>query len=131
MQPDGAESVRLLIPRERVEDDLEPIVSIYRNLGSESGAAVVQRALSDLGLALAVLAECMARRDLAGLRLALRRVDGMAESLGFVTLTLVCADLRRCLDLGDPTASAAVWARLCRVAEQALGIEACGHGGAR
>jgi hypothetical protein len=131
MQPDAAEAVRQLVPRERVEEDMEPIVQIYRNLGSESGAAVVQRALSDLGLALAVLAECMARSDVAKLHPALRRVDAMAEALGFVTLTLVCSDLRRCLDRGDATAAAAVWARLCRVAEHALGITACDGGSAR
>lgn len=131
MQPDVADSIRPLIPRERVEEDPEPIVAIYRDLGSESATAVVQRALSDLGLALAVLADAMARRDLGDVRPALRRVDGMADSLGFVTLGLVCADLRRCLDQGEATAVAAVWARLCRVAEVALGIKACGHGDAR
>ena len=30
------------------------------------------------------------------------------------------AELRLCLSRGDPTAIAAVWARLCRVAEKAL-----------
>ena len=131
MRTDAADSVRVLVPRERVEEDLEPIVSIYRNLGTDSGASVVKRALSDLGLALAVLAERMARRDLADIRPALRRVEGMANSLGFVTLGCVCSHLDRCLEGGDPTAAAAVWARLCRVAELALGMEACGGDGAR
>ncbi|MEY4982440.1 MAG: hypothetical protein RIR62_706 [Pseudomonadota bacterium] len=131
MRTDAADTVRVLVPRERVEEDLEPIVSIYRNLGSDSGASVVQRALSDLGLALAVLADRMSRRQPAEVRPALRRVEGMANGLGFVTLVAVCGDLDRCVERGDATASAAVWARLCRVAELALGMEACGGDGAR
>lgn len=131
MQTGAADSVRQLIPRERVTEDLEPIVSIYRNLGSDSGAVVVQRALSDLGLALAVLAERMVRRDLADMQQALRRVEMMAAGLGFVTLVDVCGDLRACLTRNDPTALSAVWARLCRVAEHALGMGTCGGDGAR
>lgn len=131
MQPDAGQTVCVLIPRERVEEDLRPIVLIYRNLGSDSGSAVVTRALSDLGIALAALADRMARHDLDGFAPALQRVEAMAGALGFVTLGSVCADLARCLDRGDATAAAAVWARLRRVAEHALGMEACGGDGAR
>lgn len=131
MESDAKDGVRVLVPRERVAEDLEPIVMIYRNLGSDSGAAAVKRALSELGLALAALAERMARCDRAEVRPTLRRVETLAGSLGFVTLTAVCADLSRCLDRGDATATAAVWARLCRVGEHALGMEACGGDGAR
>lgn len=131
METDAGDAVCALVPRERVAEDLEPIVMIYRNLGSDSGAAVVKRALSDLGLALAALAERMARCETGEVRAALRRVETMAGGLGFVTLVSVCADLSRCLDRGDATATAAVWARLCRVGEHALGMEACGGDGPR
>lgn len=131
MESDASNAVCALVLRERVAEDLEPIVMIYRNLGSDSGAAAVKRALSDLGLALADLAERMGRYDADAVRPALRRVETMAGALGFVTLATVCTDLSRCLDRGDPTATAAVWARLCRVGEHALGMEACGGDGAR
>ena len=44
----------------------------------------------------------------------------MAENLGMVSFEQVCGDVRTCLDTGDVTAFAAVWARLLRVAERSL-----------
>lgn len=120
MQPDMAAGVVVLAIRERVREDLEPIVTIYRNLGSDSASGVVNRALSDLGFALAGVAERMARHDLDGIAPMLRRVRMMAEGLGLLTLADVADDLEACIRRGDATASAAVWARLCRVAERAL-----------
>lgn len=120
MQPDRAAAVVVLAIREKVREDIEPIVSVYRNLGSDSAAGVVNRALSDLGLALAGVAAQMARHDPAGIGPALRQVRRMAQGLGLLTLADVAADLDRCIARDDPTATAAVWARLCRVAERAL-----------
>ena len=120
MQPERAAGVVVLAIRERVREDIEPIVSVYRNLGSDSAAGVVNRALSDLGLALAGVAAQMARRDPGGIGPALRQVRIMARGLGLLTLADVAADLDECIRRDDPTATAAVWARLCRVAERAL-----------
>jgi hypothetical protein len=44
----------------------------------------------------------------------------MAENLGLITLGLVAADLTLCITCQDVTAFSAVWARLVRVAENAL-----------
>lgn len=120
MQPDKAARVVVLPIRERVREDIEPIVTIYRNLGSDSASGVVTRALSDLGFVLAGVAERMTRHDLAGITPMLRRVRMMSEGLGLLTLADVADDLATCIARGDDTASAAVWARLCRVAERAL-----------
>ncbi len=120
MPPKPAAGVVVLTPREKVREDIEPLVTMYRNLGSESAAAVVNRSISDLGMELAGIADRMILHDLAQVTQPLARVQMLAESLGFVTLAVVSADLRLCLSRGDPTAIAAVWARLCRVAEKAL-----------
>jgi hypothetical protein len=120
MQPEMAAGVVVLAIREKVREDLEPIVSIYRNLGSDSAAGVVNRALGDLGFALAGVAERMARHELAGIAPMLRRMRLMAQGLGLLTLADVADDLDGCIARGDATATAAVWARLCRVAERAL-----------
>ena len=50
----------------------------------------------------------------------LRRLQRMAENLGLITLGLVAADLTLCITCQDVTAFSAVWARLVRVAENAL-----------
>lgn len=120
MKPDRAAGVVTLTPRERVREDIAPLVTLYRNLGSDSASAVVNRSISDLGMALAGIADRMILHDLTQVVPALGRVQHLSESLGFVTLAAVSADLRDCLVRADATATAAVWARLCRVAEKAL-----------
>jgi hypothetical protein len=50
----------------------------------------------------------------------LRRLQLMADNLGLITLGLVAADLALCISLQDVTAISAVWARLVRVADDAL-----------
>jgi hypothetical protein len=44
----------------------------------------------------------------------------MAMGVGMVSLAQVARDARLCLERGDTTAFAAVWARLVRVAERSL-----------
>lgn len=120
MPPKPAAGIVVLTPRETVREDIQPLVAMYRNLGSDSASAVVNRSISDLGIELAGIADQMILHDLGRVAQPLARVQLLAETLGFVTLALVAADLRACLRRGDPTAIAAVWARLCRVAEKAL-----------
>lgn len=115
-----AACVVVLTPRDQVREDIGPLVTMYRNLGSDSASAMVNHSLSELGLALGRIAEGMARQGGRDLRPLLTQAQRLAESLGFVTLALVCTDLVTCLGQGDATAAAAVWARLCRVAEHAL-----------
>lgn len=115
-----AASVVVLRPRDQVREDIGPLVTMYRNLGSDSASAMVNHSLSELALVLGRMAEGMARPGRRDLRPLLGQAQRLSESLGFVTLALVCTDLVICLGQGDETAAAAVWARLCRVAEHAL-----------
>ena len=115
-----ADTVVVLRPRDHVRQDGGPIATIYRNLGTDSAEQVVTRALAELALTMAGLAARVRAHDLADLGRPLRRLQGMAESLGMISLGLVAADLRICLASGDSTAFSAVWARLIRIAERAL-----------
>jgi len=113
-------NVTALRPKERVRLDAEPIASIYRNLGTSSAEQVVSRALGELALTLAGLVEQVRQRELAELGRGLRRLQRMADHLGMISLGLIAAETRICMDRADATAFAAVWARLIRVAEASL-----------
>ena len=113
-------NVTALRPKERVRLDAEPIASIYRNLGPSGAEQVVARALGELALTLAGLVEQVRRRELGDLGRGLRRLQRMADHLGMISLGLIAAEARICMDRSDATAFAAVWARLIRVAEASL-----------
>lgn len=115
-----ADNVVLLRPVERVRQDAEPIATMYRNLGTVSAEQVVTRALGELALTMAGLASQVRTHELADLSRQLRRLQRMAENLGMVSLGLVAADVRACLERADSTAFSAVWARLIRIAERSL-----------
>ncbi|QYK41642.1 MAG: hypothetical protein KF887_00395 [Paracoccaceae bacterium] len=110
-------------PIERVRQDSEPIALMYRNMGTSAAEEVVTRALAELAMTMAGLADQVRARERQDLSRQLRRLQRMAEQLGMVSLGHVAADIRRCLDQGDPTAFAAVWARLMRVAECSLAAD--------
>lgn len=112
-----------LRPREHVRQDSEPIALMYRSMGTAAAEEVVTRALTELAMAMAGLAEQVRLQDRLDLGRRLRRLQRMADQLGMVSLAQVSADIRRCLDQGDPVAFAAVWARLMRVAECSLSPE--------
>jgi hypothetical protein len=116
-------NVTALRPKERVRLDADPIASIYRDLGTSAAKQVVTRALGELALTMAGLAEQVRAHDLADLHRQLRRLQRMAEHLGMVSLGLIAAEVRVCIDGGDATAFAAVWARLMRIAERSLSTD--------
>lgn len=116
-------NVTALRPKERVRLDAEPIAAIYRDLGTTAAEQVVTRALSEVALTLAGLAEQVRERDVSDLHRQLRRLQRMADHLGMVSLGLVAAELRLCFDNGNSTAFAAVWARLMRIAERSLATD--------
>ncbi len=105
---------------ERVRQDGAPIATIYRNLGAMSGEQVVARALTELALTMAGLASQIRSHELSDVDRQLRRLQRMSENLGLISLGLIAGDVRVCLQAGNPTAFAAVWARLLRVAERSL-----------
>lgn len=114
------ENVVALRPKERVCQNAEPIATIYRNLGTTSAEQVVTRALGELALTMSNLAAQVKAQELGDLIRQLRRLQRMSENLGLDSLASVAGDLRCCLDRGDSTAFAAVWARLLRIAERSL-----------
>ena len=116
-------NVTALRPKEYVRLDAEPIASIYRNLGTNGAEQIVARALGELALSLAGLVEQVQRRELGDLGRGLRRLQRMADHLGMISLGLIAAEARICMDRSDATAFAAVWARLIRVAEASLSTD--------
>lgn len=118
-----AAEVVALRPREYVQQDAEPIATIYRNLGTSAAERVVSRALTELAATMSVLARLARANDLGDLERQLRRLQQMAENLGLVSLGKVAGDARVCLAQGDSTAFTAVWSRLVRVAESSLATD--------
>lgn len=115
--------VTVLRVRERVRQDGEAIAVIYRNLGTAAAEQMVTRALGELALAMAGIAAQVKGHQLADLARQLKKLQRMAENLGMVSLSVVAADARDCLERCDSTAFAAVWARLMRVAERSLAAD--------
>lgn len=116
-------NVFVLPLKDRIRHDAGPISTIYRNLDTASADQVVTRALGELALSMAGLADQVRAHDLTEVGRQLRRLQRMAESLGMVSVAQVCADVKACLDSGDVTAFASVWARLLRVAERSIAPE--------
>ena len=115
--------VTALRPREIVRQDVEAIAVIYRNLGAPVAEQMVARALGELALTMAGLAEKVRAQDLRDLARQLGRLTRLASDLGLSSLAAVSGDARTCLERADGTAFSAVWARLLRVAERSLVTE--------
>jgi hypothetical protein len=113
-----------LWPREVVRQDVEAIAVIYRNLGAPVAEQMVTRALGELALTMAGIAEKVRAQDLRDLARQLGRLGRLSGDLGLVTLSTVAGDAKTCLECADPTAFSSVWARLLRVAERSLSAEA-------
>lgn len=116
-------NVVALRPKDRLRQDGEAIAAIYRNLGTATAEQMVTRALGELALTMAGIAAQLRGHELADLSRQLRRLQRMAENLGMVSLGEVAGHARECLERADPTAMAAVCARLMRVAERSLASE--------
>jgi hypothetical protein len=112
--------VTALRPREVVCQDVEAIAVVYRNLGAPVAEQMVTRALGELAITMAGIAEKVQAQELRDLARQLRRLGRLAGDLGLVSLARVASDARICLERADGTAFSAVWARLLRVAERSL-----------
>ncbi|MFO1201930.1 MAG: hypothetical protein U1E58_04760 [Tabrizicola sp.] len=115
--------VAALRPREVVRQDVEAIAVIYRNLGAPVAEQMVTRALGELALTMAGLAEKVRAQDLRDLARQLARLGRLSSDLGLLSLSSVAGDAKTCLERADGTAFSAVWARLLRVAERSLAAE--------
>lgn len=115
--------VRRLMPCEAVRQDVEAIAEIYRNLGAPVAEQLVTRALGELALVTAGIAEKVKRQDLRDLPRQLQILQRLAGDIGLTSLASVSGDAATCLCHGDATAFAAVWARLIRVAGPSLSLD--------
>lgn len=116
-------NVTVLRPIERVRLDAGPVATLYREMGTPAAEQVVARALGELALTMTEMAGQVRGRDLTDLHRQLRRLQRMADHVGMTSLSHASAEVRNCLDGGDATAFAAVWARLIRIAERSLATE--------
>lgn len=116
-------NVTALQPKEQLYQNAEPVAAMYRDLGTAQAEQVVSRALGELALTMSALVTQVRAHDLTDLPRQLRRLQRMSDQLGMVSLGLVAADARICLDQADTTAFSAVWARLLRVAERSLAVD--------
>ena len=112
-----------LRPREVVRQDVEAIAVVYRNLGAPVAEQMVTRALGELALTMAGIAEKVRAQELRDLSQQLGRLGRLAADLGLLSLASVAGDAKTCLERADGTAFSAVWARLLRVAERSLAVE--------
>lgn len=115
--------IATLRPREVVRQDVEAIAVIYRNLGAPVAEQMVTRALGELALTMAGIAEKVRAQELRDLARQLGRLGRLAADLGLLTLAAVAGDAKTCLERAESTAFAAVWARLLRVAERSLAAD--------
>ena len=115
--------IATLRPREVLRQDVEAIAVIYRNLGAPVAEQMVTRALGELALTMAGIAEKVRAQELRDLARQLGRLGRLASDLGLLTLATVAGDAKTCLERAESTAFAAVWARLLRVAERSLAAD--------
>ena len=115
--------IATLRPREVVRQDVEAIAVIYRNLGAPVAEQMVTRALGELALTMAGIAEKVRAQELRDLSRQLGRLGRLAADLGLLTLAMVAGDAKTCLERAESTAFSAVWARLLRVAERSLATD--------
>lgn len=115
--------IAALRPREVVRQDVEAIAVIYRNLGAPVAEQMVTRALGELALTMAGIAEKVRAQELRDLSRQLARLGRLSADLGLLSLAMVAGDAKTCLERADGTAFSAVWARLLRVAERSLAAE--------
>ncbi|MFN7052671.1 MAG: hypothetical protein ACK4NH_11190 [Gemmobacter sp.] len=115
--------IAVLHVQDRLRQDCEPVVAIYRDLGAVQAEQIVARALGELALTMSGLAAQVRAHQLQDMTRQLRRLQRLSEQLGMLSLGAVAGDVRLCLDQGDSTAFSAVWARLLRVAERTLAAD--------
>ncbi|OHC51280.1 MAG: hypothetical protein A2X69_05380 [Rhodobacteraceae bacterium GWF1_65_7] len=115
--------IAVLHVQDRLRQDCEPVVAIYRDLGAVQAEQIVARALGELALTMSGLAAQVRAHQLQNMARQLRRLQRLSEQLGMLSLGAVAGDVRLCLDQGDSTAFSAVWARLLRVAERTLAAD--------
>jgi hypothetical protein len=115
----GAKVFRLASHEDAVLDPSR-IEVLKQSLGAERCREVVEEVVFHLTDRLTRLEDALRAQDVAeSIRLA-TRLASLSEQVGLADFARVSRDLGACLDAGDPIATAAVAARLMRLAENSL-----------
>ncbi|MHC9235706.1 hypothetical protein ACX9MO_08655 [Pseudooceanicola sp. 502str34] len=112
--------VLCLSQREQVGVDPLRLDQLYGQLGESGAEEVICRAMEELALRLTRAERLFRQGDLAELRKGARGLAAIADQIGMTGLSLVAADVKTCIDAGDPVALSAVIARLMRMGEGSL-----------
>lgn len=100
--------------------DTTRIMVLRRSLGDQRTREVVEEVVFHLADRLSLLTEALGVDDRAEAQALAGRLASLSEQVGLATFAGVARDLDHCLTAGDPVATAAVAARLGRLADESL-----------
>lgn len=106
--------------KERISFDARCIAVLQASLGRQRTREIVEEVTFHLTDRMELLRRALEADEQAEARALTHRMAAMAEQVGFVGFTRVARDLGRCIDRHDPVATAAVAARLERVADGSI-----------
>ena len=106
--------------QEDVVLDTTRIMVLRRSLGDQRTREVVEEVVFHLSDRMGLLREALEARDAAEAQTLAARLASLSEQVGLATFAQVARALAGCLANGDAVASAAVAARLARLAEDSL-----------
>lgn len=106
--------------QEDVVLDTTRIMVLRRSLGDQRTREVVEEVVFHLSDRMGLLTAAFEARDAAEAQTLAARLASLSEQVGLATFAQVARALAGCLMSGDAVASAAVAARLARLAEDSL-----------
>lgn len=101
--------------------DPDPVDALVREVGHDRAEAMLIESLDALSEGLEAAESAYRAGDVAAAVTGLAGVREHTRFLGFDTLKRAIDGACDTVLMGDPTAAAATWARLCRVAEATFG----------
>ena len=115
----GAEVYRWTA-REGVVLDTAHISVLRRSVGNQRTREIVEEVVFHLADRICLLREALDCGEDAEARALAARLASLSEQVGLASFARVARDLAACLASGDATATAAVAARLARLADESL-----------
>jgi hypothetical protein len=115
----GAELYRIAA-HEEAELDTSRLIVLRQSLGDERCREVVEEVVFHLTDRLSQLQAALADDNPAEAQVLSTRLASLSEQVGLADFARVARDLAACLAASDPTATAAVAARLMRLGEDSL-----------
>ena len=100
--------------------DTTRIMVLRRSLGDQRARAVVEEVVFHVSDRMGQLRAALDAREVAEAQALATRLASLSEQVGLATFAQVARALAGCLEAGDTVASAAVAARLGRLAEESL-----------